>query len=245
VNLDAYSVILVKRGTAAVAEEVTRIEAMLEATGHRARAVLLRSAYVDYVDELRVIAREVAQLAHRSIVEEEKRTRVRPDTHDPSAEGGNERLETWLGYSDPIPELPGSVAVNDMRKLDRHVPWWWTNEAGFSGHIGRVVHGFFYDAGFTGASRPNPAEFREHPLFRAEGPQRESGFRKDGKLPPRSTPKGTRPGMLIKNPIPERRFVRRGAEIAEREWHSRVQRVRSAFIAKVDSIAAAQRASAR
>lgn len=244
-NLDAYSVILVKRGTVAIAEEVVRIEALLEATGHRARAVLLRSAYVDYVDQLQVIAREIAQLAHRSIVESEKHTRVRPDTHDPSAEGGNERLETWLGYSDPIPDLPGSVAVNDMRKLDKHVPWWWTNETGYSGHVGRVVHGFFYDAGFTGASRPDPGQFREHPLFRAEGPQRASGFRKDAKLPPRGTAKGTRPGMLIKNPIPERRFVQKGARTAEREWHARVQRARASFIARVDSIAAAQRASAR
>jgi hypothetical protein len=127
------------------------------------------------------------------------------------------------------------------------VPWWWTNEQGYSGHIGRVVHGFFYEQGFTGRSRPDPSSFREHPLFRAEGPQKRRGHRQDDHSPPRKGSKGQRPGMLIKNPIPRREFVLRGYKRAEVVWHERLARAKARFNVEMDRIIrlAGEQAAAR
>lgn len=202
-----------------------------------ARAV--RIAFNEYEDELKSIAIRVAGLAQNAIKREEKRTRVRPDTRG----GGGPRLNQGIGKSRAINVVPGSVGINDHEYAVEHgVDWWWTNEFGYSGHVGRVVHGFFYDAGFTGRSRPDASRMQEHALFRPEGAQRASGYTQLNaagqafKKRPRKQVKGKRPGMLIQNPILARNFVRRGGRTAELEWHRAVERARQRFLRKLAAI---------
>jgi hypothetical protein len=179
----------------------------------------------------------MAALAEVNIKEAEIDTRVRPETNG----DGGPRLNDYVGESHPLPGVPGSVGMNFEPTLDANVSWWWTNEFGYSGHIGRVVHGFFYDSGFTGRSRPDPGRFREHPLFRAEGPQ--SGAILDQKESPRKMAKGTRPGMLIRNPIPNREFVRKGGAKTEAVWHTKVKAAESRFVASIEAISRSAQAA--
>lgn len=208
-NVDDYSTIFPMRGFAAFEAEVNQTIVTLEAFGHPARASAVRIAYQEYVAELEIVAQNIAAVAHREIVHAERASRVRPDT----AGGGGPRLEDHIGFSDAIPELPGSVAVNQLSELDNNgVEWWWTNEFGYSGHIGREIHGWFFDAGFTSRTRPDPNLSGTHPLFE----------------PSRSGGKGT-----IHNPIPERGFTREGARVAEIEWHREVRKARARFMTRV------------
>lgn len=223
-----FSVVLPVKSLPALERATIGLVATLEADGTPAQAQVVRAAYVRLLDELKTIARTTAAEAQKFIVEEEVKSRVRPDT---GGDGGP-RMEDFLGVSQPLDAVEGSVGINDESVLNADVPWWWTNEEGYSGHVGRVVHGFFYEQGFTGRAHPDPGQSREHPLFRAEGPQ--SGRRQGGKLSPVKQPKGTRPGMLIQNPIPERRFVRRGAGRAEAAWHARVDKARARFLREVE-----------
>lgn len=212
-NVDDYSTIFPMVGFAAFEAEVMQTIATLEAFGHPTRAAAVRTAYDEYLADLEIVAQRIAQVAHTEIVQAERSSRVRDDTGG----GGGPRMEDHLGFSRAIPELPGSVAVNQLSELeDNGVEWWWTNEFGYSGHVGREIHGWFFDAGFGSRSRPDPGQSGDHPLF----------------MPSRSGGKGT-----IQNPIPERGFTREGARIAEQEWHREVRAARSRFMAK---LAAAQ-----
>lgn len=228
----AYSAVFPTKGLADLQEETLKFAAILEADGDRASASVVRNAFFRLESELKDIARHIAALATEEIQRAEADSRVRPDT---GGDGGK-RLEDYLGESNPLDVVPGSVGVNFEPPLYQNVPWWWTNEEGYSGHIGRVVHGYFYDSGFTNPSAPSGAQFREHALFRAEGPQQESGFRLDDGEQYEKPGRGARPAMVIKNPIPERRFVREGVRVAEAEWHARVRAARSRFDATVDKV---------
>jgi hypothetical protein len=233
-----YSVVLPIRGFARLAEAAMNAELRLKRQGRHDDALKVRAAYREYLDDLRKVATRVAAYAQTAIRQEEASSRVRPDT---GGDGGP-RLQTALGLSRPIPQLPGSVAINDENALRAAgAGWWWTNEFGYSGHIGRVVHGFFYDVGFKGRSRPGAEPSRTHPLFRPEGFQRPSGYRqaKGGVAfhrQSRKQPKGRRPGMLIQEPIPARRFLLRGWQRAERLWHREVERERQAFLRRLAQI---------
>lgn len=208
-NVDDYSTLFVMSGFAAFEAEVMQTIRTLQAFGHPTRATAVRLAYDEYLVDLEAVAQRIAGVAHTEIVQAERASRVRADTGG----AGGPRMEDHLGYSDAITELPGSVAVNRLSELDDNgVSWWWTNEFGYSGHIGREIHGWFYDSGFGSRSRPDPGQSGDHPLF----------------VPAKSGGKGT-----IQNPIPERGFTREGARIAEREWHREVHAARRRFMTKV------------
>jgi hypothetical protein len=218
-----YSAVLVMRGFAGLKADVVRTVAHLRADGQLATATEIGGAFDELTARLQLISAEIAELAHRAILEEEQRSRVRPDT---GGDGGP-RMEDFLGESAPLTEIPGTVVINDERVLEENVPWWWTNEEGYSGHIGRVVRGFFFDAGFTGPSRPDPSRFREHPLFMTGSDQLDT-FGGGG---------GARGGvggrMEIHNPIPRREFVLHGYEAAKTEWHRQVSDAKARFDARV------------
>lgn len=224
----AYSALLVTEDFAGLQARFIQNYDLLEAGGYPNLAQLLRSAFFRFRTDLEEVARETAKKAALYIREEEVRSRVRPDSG-----GGLDgiRMEDYLGESAPLSAVPGSVGINFEPSLYDNVPWWWTNEEGYSGHIGRVVHGFFYESGFTNASAPDPGSSREHPLFRAEGPQRDSNsFGPDhGRQSPRLGGRGERPGMRIENPIPAREFVRLGLARAEGEWHAGFARAKARF----------------
>lgn len=234
-----YTVVLTMRGYARFLQAVAAAESRVRARGDDTAAKQIRAAYNQYERELHEIGRDIAKLAERHIKREERTSRVRPDT---GGDGGP-RLNPPLGHSRAIRQLPGSVGVNDENVLRAAgVDWWWTNEFGYSGHIGRVVHGFFYDVGFKGRSRPGAAPSRSHPLFRPEGFQRGGGYRQlttageaFHKRQKRQA-KGRRPGMLISEPIPDRRFVQRGYLLAEREWHKRVELARQRFLRAIAGV---------
>lgn len=232
---DEYSVLLTTVDFAGLQESFIRLHDIFEADGDTALASLLRQAFLRLRGDLLAIAKEVAVKAQAYIKEEEATSRVRPDT---GGDMNGVRLEDFVGRSAPLDAVPGSVGINFEPELYDNVSWWWTNEEGYSGHVGRVVHGFFYDAGYVSASRPDPGSFREHPLFRAEGPQRDTnafgpGHDRDS---PTSGGKGVRPGMRIENPIPARRFVRRGAARAEADWHAGVKAAKLRFDRDLDRI---------
>lgn len=180
-----YSIILPTRGLAALEREALRLSAQLEADGAPAQASLVRRALIDLLAELRSIAVTVANRAHAEIREEEFATRVRP-----APTGDNPSLQDFIGESAPLPGIEGAVGINDESALDAAgMGWWELQELGSDVHVGREVHGFFE----PGHARPSGGEFRAHPLF---------------------APAGKGPKMTIKNPIPERSFVRHGARVA-------------------------------
>lgn len=194
-----YSMVLATRGFAGLVRQAIQLDEILVADGTPAQAQLIRKALSTLERELNEIAARVSTLAHEEIVGHEVSSRVRPQ-----ATG---ELEDRIGQSHPLPAVPGAVGINDETELQT-VSWWWTNEEGYSGHLGRTFIGAFE------GTRPDPARFREHALLRV------------GKGP--GTGKGT-----IKNPIPERRFVRDGARVAEVEWHREVQAAKRRFMQQV------------
>lgn len=203
-NVDDYSIVLPTRGFASMVRDAIQLDDVLVADGTPAQAQLVRKALSTLERELAEIATRIAALAHKEIVGHEASSRVRP-----AATG---ELEAVIGQSHPLPAVPGAVGINDETEL-QDVSWWWTNEEGFSGHLGRTFIGAFE------GTRPDPARFREHALLRV------------GKGP--GSGKGT-----IKNPIPERRFVREGGAVAELEWHREVRAAKRRFMQTVTAAVA-------
>lgn len=206
-----YSVVFATVGLAGLEESAIRLSRTLEADGAVAQASLVRQAFLRLLDELRQIARVTAQAGEKAIVEAEAQTRVRPD----SGGVGGPRLEDWVGQSHPLPAVEGSVGLNYEPALYDNVPWWWTNEEGYSGHVGRTIFGVFTT---PGSSRPDPAARREHAVFQ---PTNKGG-------------RGT-----IQEPIPARRFVRLGAQSVEVDWHAAIRRSKARFVSSCEAAVAA------
>lgn len=211
-----FSTVFVVRGFAAFEGEVTQTIATLEAMGHPERAKVVKSAYRRYVMRLEDISEEVAAVARTEIVEAERASRIRDDT---MGEGGA-RLEDHIGFSEPYYVVPGTVLVNDEQELeDNGVEWWWTQEWGYSGHVGREIHGFFHDPGFARASWPNPTQSGDHPLFTATG-------------------ENTGGTGTIERPLTARGFTQEGAHHAEAEWHALIHQARRDFMGELARAAA-------
>lgn len=216
-----YSAVLVMRGYAALKADVLRVTTKLDADGQLLASREIGAAFVELTEELHVIATETARTAHQAILDKEQESRVRPDTEG----GGGPRMEDFIGESTAFPEVPGTVLINDEALLEKNVPWWWTSEEGYSGFVGRKISGRFFDAGWTGASRPSQDAIREHPLFRGS------------MKPPGSNAKGA----VIKNAIPQREFVLRGYREAEDTWHGAVRAARHRFDQRVRKASALAR----
>lgn len=213
-----FSIVLATRGLAKLIGESLSLEQLLLADGTPNQAAVIRRATAELERELEAIGVKVAKAAQQEIRSLEVSTQVRPDT----AGGGGPRLGDYIGTSAPLHTVPGSVGINNERELeDNGVEWWWTNEEGYSGHIGRTFIGAFE------GTRPTPGEFRTHALLEIGKGVKGSG-------------KGT-----IRNPIPERRFVRDGAAAAQAQWHAEIQAAKARFMASVTgAMASAARAGA-
>lgn len=202
-----YTYPLLNTGSDVVIAQVIRIAEKLVADGRPAQASEVRQAIIQHRDELQAISRDIALQARKAIRNAEAASRVRPDTGG----GGGPRLQEAIGISHAIPRSLGSVGMNDESELeDADLGWWKTNEYGYSGHIGRTFIGAF------DGTRPDPNRSREHALL------------KMGKGTP-GRGKGT-----IREPIPERRFVQTGGQIAEAEWHRRVRASRESMIRRIE-----------
>jgi hypothetical protein len=131
---------LLNSGSDVVIAQVIRIAEKLDADGRPAQASEARRAIIEHRDELQTIAQQIAVMGEREIREAEESSRVRPDTGG----GGGPRLGDFIGKSHAIPRSLGSVGMNDESVLEQGgVGWWWTNEEGYSGHIGRTFIGAF------------------------------------------------------------------------------------------------------
>jgi hypothetical protein len=233
-NAASFSMVFTTSSFVRVTESFVRAYELLEVEGYPDIAALLYREYHRFRDELKAIGRRIAAIASEEIKRAELDTRVRPHPT-----GDHESLQDYLGESVPLDAVPGSVGVNFEPVLEKNVSWWWTQEEGYSGHVGRVVHGFFYDAGYVSASRPDPGAFREHPLFRAEGPQRpDFASRQSKHEAPENPGKGVRPGMRIQNPIMPRRFVLQGGRAAEAKWHGEIKAAEAKFVAATERLIA-------
>lgn len=201
-NADPYSQYFVTLNLSRLETEAVELALVLEADGAIAQASQVRRAFIRLLEELKAIAVKIARVAEQRILHAEATSRVRPDTGG----AGGIRLSTNLGISHPLPEVEGSVGINYEPDL---VDWWWTNEEGYDGHIGREIQGLFY----PGAVGPHATEFRVHPLF----------------TPSKGGPKG-----VIRNPIPARHFVEHGAAEAEAQWHLEVRAAKARFLGECD-----------
>lgn len=199
-----YSMVLATVGLADLESEAIHLSQTLDADGAVAQASLVRQAFLKLVRELQDIAVRIARQAQQDIRDAEVNSRVRGDTGG----GGGARLGDYIGESDPLPGVEGSVGINNEQALSQSpVYWWWTNEEGYSGFIGRTIRGTFQ----PGSASPSPGQFRQHPLFQPGG---------GGK-------------GVIRNPIPARGFVGTGAHKAEAEWHGLIRGAKGRFVAEV------------
>lgn len=205
-NPDDYSYVLATIGLNVLEREAFRLSTTLDADGAPFQGSEVRRAFFTLLTELKAIALDISVKAHNAIVDFEATSRVRPDTGG----AGGARLEDYIGESNPLTAVEGSVGVNNEAMLrSSPVYWWWTNEDGYDWrfHEDSDIHGYFN----PGASAPGAAPSRTHPLFQATGP------------------KG--PAMVPANDIPAREFVKDGFIAAEKDWHTDVRAARGKFIA--------------
>lgn len=163
-------------------------------------ADIMERSLVDLFTRLEGIGKAMALRGEQLVKDEEEATRVRPDTgEDPSV-----RMTTYF-KCDIFPGLPGWVGyINKQEIDDSPADWWWTNELGYSGHVGRELHGYYYDAGWSGPTRPEAQSGPgEHPLFGPTGPMG--------------------PTMTINEPIPARRFALNALNKLDAEWNAAVR----------------------
>jgi hypothetical protein len=201
-----YSIVLTMAGYPELARAAIVLHDKLIADGRPEQASRVRRALLQLRTDLLDVAKKTAVDAHASIRSAELQSRVRPD----SGGAGGPRLNDFIGVSVGFDPVPGSVLINSEPTLkDNGVGWWWTNEEGYRGHIGRRFIGSFE------GTRPDPSRFREHAVL---------DMRKGAK----NRAKGT-----IKKPIPERRFVRDGAGQAEARWHAQIQAAQGKYVSAI------------
>src|SRR5215831_239537 len=189
--------------------DLNRREAQERARGNAVGADALIRAYSRFKLELTAMGVSIAEEGTKIVRRHEHDSRVRPDTFG----GGGARLEDHL-RCEPLPLFKGiswgSVGIVNETELDAEVPWWWTNEEGYSGHVGRVLYGEF--VGMGGSMPPDPLEFRTHPLFQP----------------------GPGGSGVIRNPIPARHFVASAAPEIMTAWHAAYDAVYADFLAEID-----------
>jgi hypothetical protein len=194
------------RGWPELVVAVDALEVKFREVGRPVAADMVLRAYGEMRDELLVLARDMSVLGTKILRDMEKKTRVRGDT-----EGrGGPRMEDHL-FVEPTEQqnlLPGSIGVANETELDAKVGWWWTNEEGYSGLVGRRLFGFFEgDGDFAPPSRE---ESRVHPLF----------------VPGSSPVSG---GGIIAEPIPARRFIEKSIPLIDRAWKTQFLAIKGRF----------------
>lgn len=204
-------------------------------------------AYALFNDELNAIARTTARLATKTARAELRTTRRRPDT------GHTPHLATAI-VSRPLRRFgalaTGEVGIADIERLDAVVnpygpeygPYWRAQEQGTTHQAGRVVYGGFYGSGGApGPFKPDSA-FRSpskgpHPVFistaAARGALSDAGF--SGRGPGK---KGGAGGgkMTISVELQPRRFIEKGANVAELQWRTELAQLDRAVDARLAAV---------
>lgn len=153
VNLNVSDVI-------SVHEVLLRTRRDYIAAGEVVAAQRLAVIFDAFVVRVKSIATKTAELAEQEIVAAIDASQVRPDT----GRGGPRLRDTIVAEAwDPTPDVAtGAVAIGLHEFLDK-LPYWRTQE--FGHHFAHSPKGFFAGPGFQGRFMPNPALFRQHPLF--------------------------------------------------------------------------------
>lgn len=187
VNLDVNDVIFIQR---------TLLDARKDfiAAGDVATADQIALIFDQFVTRLRKIADKTAALAEQEIGTAIDQTRVRPDTGRGNPKLRNlVRAEPW----DPTPNIATATVSIGLHEFLDKVPYWRVQEYGH--HFAHSPKGFFAGPGYQGFSMPNPALFRQHPLFVPSGKGR----------------KFLRPPV-----VPARHFLRDGTAKAVALWRT-------------------------
>lgn len=179
-----------------------------------AQAVRVRQAILSLERELQGIGHRMAREGTKIMRDTLEARRSRPSTR------GLHPGEAHLGdsiASEAVTAVPGAVGLGVLSELNDKTPWWWTQEKGYAGHVGRMVYGYFFD-GAGGRHAPSQGERGQHPIFTASKP-------------------GQR--MRIQEPILAKWFLRDGSAKAEALWHTLVQGARTQFTREVVAATAA------
>ena len=189
-----------------------------QALARRERLRVLR-VYSDFNAEMELLAVRTSAEATLKIQQQLKRTAKRPDN----------RLKPHI--RDHIVCRPanrtglriptGEVGIADIEELNKVVnpltpqfgPYWETQEEGYSGHVGRNIHGLFFGPGLSdGGDRPRAA-FKggsgPHPIFVA----------------------GPGGAGTIDEPIQARHFIENGTRATEKDWLAQLRAIERRTVA--------------
>ncbi len=209
----------------AVAARIEAKLARIPSVDARAKAVLLRTLMRDLDREMRGVEFRTASHGTDAVRNRLDATRRRP--------AGSGRLRgaiTSRPITGPVPL--GAVGIGDIDVLDRRAvgvrhsgrggtagrqPYWHVQEEGSTHLVGRTMVGFFS----PGFSRPNPMQFRQHPLFSTQA----GGHGYGGP-------------MTVKRPIEPKYFLRDGSKDAEKFRYRETVRVTMMSVARARTILA-------
>lgn len=215
-----------------VYEEVERRYAALGQPGMGAATVrLMLRAYADFNRNLDQVAADTAADAKRRILSILALRQKRPNTGmGPHLRGAIVCRPLKLGIG------TGAVGIADVDRLNavtnpfgpQYGPYWRAIEEGTRRHVGRRITGAFFGTGLgSGPFRPNPGDFRRHPIFvtSAQGAREfaDAGF--SGGFGPKGGKSGGR--MRIRRAIDPQHFIRDGAKLAEIRWRREIARVQA------------------
>lgn len=176
------------------------------AAGNIATVEHLTLAFGDMEAELAAVATETAVIADEAIRERIHSTAKRAVQTVPG--GLIDQIK-----SEPIIPTAGIVGIGRISGTLDTLPYWRSQEYGLDeqNFIGRVLHGFFHDFGFTNPTEPAPG-IGTQPYFQPD-PLGGAG--------------------VIHNPIEARHFLRDGAEVAAAFWIRETRRVAVQTAAKI------------
>lgn len=179
--------------------QASDLAAVRPARGGKAQSLQIDLLVAEVKREVEATAVRTASFADEAIRAEIERTRVRPPTI--GVKRGHSHLLSGI-RSRPVESiLPGggAVGIGDIEELiaatlapstNSQTPYYWRAQEFGSDHlVGQTLYGVFQ----PGEARPSGAESRRHPVFEVRG----KGQGKSHK-------------MVVRNPIEERGFLRKG-----------------------------------
>lgn len=151
-------------------------------------------------------------------------TRISPHIRDRIV---SRPLGQIAGYS------TGAVGIADEAVLDRGGGWYWRVQEFGSGTpevksittaaTGRILRGYFYDAGMRNPVAPDATLFGAHPLFRPGPPIQGEPYRVG----------------IVRREVEGRHFIKKGADAAEAEWRRNVAALQRATVTSLRGVAKA------
>lgn len=184
----------------------------------RGQVATLDAALAQFQNDLRNMEVEMAAKAEASVIHHIKRTQVRPDTSKSTHMVDNIVCRPVKTGTVPLGLVGiGEIAALNRTRRSRGGQYWSAQEFGTDAHVGRILPGYF----MPGKVRPSQAEVQQQPEFRRQ-----------------SRGRGT-PAMVIKEPIHERGFLRRGIDDTGRLYKRKMATIEAKLIRALQKVAAA------